>query len=313
MNIRNAFGRWIAPPSHAPGADREHELLASLLVIAWIVEARDPYTGGHLWRVSRYAELLAEKAGLGYAEVARVTIGGFLHDLGKIGIPDAILRKPASLDADELATIRTHPEIGARLLAAHPLAALVLPTVESHHERPDGRGYPRGLPGDEIPLDARLVAICDAFDAMTSTRPYRVGMPIDTALDIVGAHLGTQFDTGLGTHFLALADSGVLAHIVGHSDDGIPLQSCLMCGPTLVLTRASAPGDVVHCRSCGGEYRVTAKPEGTLGVASTGRRGDARALVPAADIALIARVVQSAAGRVPLQDLLDSLPQSCPA
>ncbi|MCC4116266.1 HD domain-containing protein [Aromatoleum toluclasticum] len=313
MNIRNALERWIAPPPRTPGGGRDHDLLASLLVIAWIVEARDPYTGGHLWRVSRYAELLAEQAGLGPADVARVTIGGFLHDLGKIGIPDAILRKPASLDADEYATIRTHPEIGARLLAAHPLAALVLPTVESHHERPDGRGYPRGLPGDEIPLDARLVAICDAFDAMTSTRPYRVGMPIDTALDIVGAHLDTQFDSELGTRFLALADSGLLAHIVGHSDDGIPLQTCAMCGPTLVLTRASAPGDVVHCRSCGGEYRITATPGGALGVAPTGRKGDARALEPAADIALIARVVQSAAGRVSLQDLLESVPQGCPA
>ncbi|AYH43847.1 HD-GYP domain-containing protein [Azoarcus sp. DN11] len=313
MNFHNALGRWITPRAHRPARSRTHDMLASLLVIAGIVEARDPYTGGHLWRVSRYAELLAEKAGLGPADVARVTIGGFLHDLGKIGIPDAILRKPASLDADELATIRTHPNIGVRLLATHPLAGLVLPTVASHHERPDGRGYPRGLPAGEIPLDARLVAICDAFDAMTSTRPHRAGMPIDTALDIVGAHLGTQFDPDLGAHFLALADTGVLAHIVGHSDDGIPLQSCPVCGPTLVLTRATAPGDVVHCRSCGNGYRVTAKPEGTLGVAATGRKGDARALEPAADVALVARVVQSAAGRAPLQDLLDSLPQGCPA
>lgn len=315
MNIRNALGRWIAPQPQpqAPAGGRAHEMLASLLVIAWMVEARDPYTGGHLWRVSRYAELLAEKAGLAHADVARVTIGGFLHDLGKIGIPDAILRKPGSLDADEYATIRTHPEVGARLLAAHPLAGLVLPAVGSHHERPDGRGYPRGLPGDEIPLDARVVAICDAFDAMTSTRPYRTGMPIDTALGIVRTHLGTQFDSELGAHFLALSDSGVFAHIVGHSDDGIPLQSCLMCGPTLVLTRASTPGDIVHCRSCGGEYRVTATSAGALGVAPTGRTGDARARVPAADIALIARVVHSAADRVSVQDMLASLPLSCPA
>lgn len=313
MNIRSALGRWIAPYRQAPADARANELLASLLVMAWMVEARDPYTGGHLWRVSRYAELLAEKAGLSEAEVARVAIGGFLHDLGKIGIPDAILRKPGRLDADEYETIRTHPEVVARLLAAHPLAALVRPAVESHHERPDGRGYPRGLPDAEIPLDARVVSICDAFDAMTSTRPYRVGMPIEAALDIIGARLGTQFDTELAGHFLALADTGVLEHIVGHSDDGIPLQTCVMCGPTLVLTPASAPGDPVYCRSCGGEYCVTATPNGVLGVEPTGRRGDARALEPAADIALIARTVQSAVGRVSLPDMLASLPQSCPA
>lgn len=304
MNITHAIGRWIIPHLHPRSGPSGHELLASLLVMAWMVEARDPYTGGHLWRVSRYAELLAEQAGWDDADVARVAIGGFLHDLGKIGIPDAILRKPSRLDPDELEIIRTHPEIGGRLLAAHPLAALVRTAVESHHERPDGRGYPRGLPAEEIPLDARLVAICDAFDAMTSSRPYRRGIPIDSALDILSARLGTQFDAGLGSHFMALARSGVLEHIVGHSDDGIPLQACLVCGPTLMLTRASAPGDLVHCRSCGGEYRITASDTGLLGVKATGARGNARALEPAADVALIARVVQGAVARAPLPALL---------
>jgi len=313
MNIRTALGRLIGASPRPAAREHAHKLLASLLVMAWMVEARDPYTGGHLWRVSRYAELLAEQAGLSEAEAARVAIGGFLHDLGKIGIADAILRKPGRLSRDEHEEIRTHPEVGARLLAAHPLARLVRPAVEGHHERPDGRGYPRGLPESEIPLDARVVAICDAFDAMTSTHPYRTGMPIEAALDIIGARLGTQFDAELGASFLALADTGMLEHIVGHSDDAIPLQTCVMCGPTLVLMRTSAPGDHLHCRACGGEYRVTAEPSGHLGVEPTGRKGDARALEPAADIALIARVVQSAVGHVSLQDILESLPQSCPA
>ena len=210
MNFRQVFDRWISPRLQPDPGTQRPELLASLLVMAWMVEARDPYTGGHLWRVSRYAELLAEKAGWSDADVARVTIGGFLHDLGKIGISDAILRKPGSLDSDELDIIRTHPDIGGRLLAAHPLAALVRPIVESHHERPDGSGYPHGLPREKIPLDARLVTICDAFDAMTSTRPYRVGMPIEAALDIIAGHLGTQFDGELGSHFIELAGSGIL-------------------------------------------------------------------------------------------------------
>lgn len=313
MHIRDTLGKLlgVAPP-RAPD-DRHPELLGSLLVMAWMVEARDPYTGGHLWRVSRYAELLAEKAGLSDAEVARVAIGGFLHDLGKISIPDAILRKPDRLSPEEYEIVRTHPEVGSRLLAGHPLAELARPAVQSHHERPDGRGYPRSLPQREIPLDARIVGICDAFDAMTSTRPYRVGMPIEAALEIIRARLGTQFDTGLGADFLAFADTGMLEHIAGHSDDGIPLQTCDRCGPILVLTRVSAPGDHIHCRSCGGEYRVTADASGHLGVEPTGRKGDARALAPAADIALITRVVQSAVAQVSLQDMLDSLPQGSPA
>jgi len=312
MNIRNAIGRLLGAAS--PGAEpRHHELLASLLVMAWMVEARDPYTGGHLWRVSRYAELLAERSGLRDAHVARVAIGGFLHDLGKIAIPDAILNKRAALSVDEYDIVRTHPDVGSRLLAGHPLAALVRNAVVYHHERPDGRGYPRGVTGAAIPLDARIVAICDAFDAMTSTRPYRVGMSIEAALEVIRKGLGTQFDVEFGATFLTFADSGIVEHIVGHSDDGIPLQRCEMCGPTLVLSRASAPGDHVHCRSCGGEYRVTTDASGQLGVEPTGRRGNARALEPAADVALIARVVQSAISQVSLAEMLDSVPEGSPA
>ncbi|NMG16104.1 HD domain-containing phosphohydrolase [Aromatoleum bremense] len=309
MNLRSAIGKLLGPASCG---ERDHELLASLLVMAWMVEARDPYTGGHLWRVSRYAELLASHAQLASAEVARVAVGGFLHDLGKICLPDAILRKPGALDAGEFATVRTHPEVGVRLLAAHPFAPLVRPAVALHHERPDGRGYPLGLADAALPLDARIVAICDAFDAMTSTRPYRTAMPIDAALDVVAAGLGGQFDAEFGARFLSLADTGALEHIAGHSDAGIPLQTCMMCGPTLVLARASAPGELVYCRACGGEYRVTADASGRLGVEPTGGRGDAHALQPEADVALIARVVQSAAARLPLQQMLESLPQDAP-
>ena len=127
------------------------QLMASLLSMAWFVEARDPYTGGHLWRVSRYARLLADAEGLSQADAATISIGGFLHDLGKIGVPDAILRKPDRLLEDEYAIIRTHPDIGLRMLAGHPLARLVSDAVGLHHERPDGKGYPRGLKAAAIP------------------------------------------------------------------------------------------------------------------------------------------------------------------
>src|SRR6476620_1091189 len=154
-------------------SENREEILPSLLVMAWMVESRDPYTGGHLWRVSRLARLLAMCAHLPEPEVARIALGGFLHDLGKIGIPDHILRKPGRLTEAEYDVMQTHPEIGSRSLALHPLAHLVREDVLSHHERYDGKGYPKGLSGAMLPQEARIVGLCDAFDAMTSSRPYR--------------------------------------------------------------------------------------------------------------------------------------------
>ncbi|OGB26597.1 MAG: phosphohydrolase [Burkholderiales bacterium RIFCSPLOWO2_02_FULL_57_36] len=274
------------------------EILASLLVMGWMVEARDPYTGGHLWRVSRYSRLLATAAGLDQEHVARIALGGFLHDLGKIGVPDAILRKPGPLSADEQAVIRTHPDIGFRLLAAHPLAYLVRNAVLSHHERPDGAGYPNGLRGDMVPLDARIVGICDAFDAMTSSRPYRPGMPIADALQAIEDNLGRQFDAGLGRQFVIMGRDGMLNHVAGHSDDGIPLRHCPMCGPTLVIRRDQIPGSTLYCRNCGGEFVAEPDANDVLQAAPTGREGSARDLEPEADIPLIAQIVQESSAAV---------------
>ena len=211
----------------ADAAGHAQHLLASLLTMAWVVEARDPYTGGHLWRVSRYARLTAEAMGLPEAEAARISLGGFLHDLGKVAVPDAILRKSGPLTADEYAVIQTHPTVGARLLAGHPLAELVRDAVLLHHERPDGRGYPRRLEGGALPMAARIVGVCDAFDAMTSHRPYRAGLPRGEALERVRAARGSQFDAEVTDGFLAMGEAGDLDR---HSDEGIPLLSCPMCG-----------------------------------------------------------------------------------
>lgn len=274
----------------------EARLLASLLTMAWVVEARDPYTGGHLWRVARYAALLCERSGTSMTQCARVTIGAFLHDLGKIGVPDAVLRKPTALTDDEYGIVKTHPDIGARLLAGHPLADWVRDAVQMHHERPDGQGYPRGLSGADIPFTARVVSICDAFDAMTSSRPYRSGQPTANALHQIEAHLGRQFDEPLGRHFIALGADGLLDHIAGHSDDGIPLQQCLMCGPTLVVRREQGVGEALFCRNCGGEYVLHASDEEhSLRAEATGRKGSPADLAPVADMALIQRFVQDTA------------------
>jgi len=293
MTLLRTVGRLFAGKNY--GRLRHHEdLLSSLLVMAWVVEARDPYTGGHLWRVSQFARQLAEALDLTDAEVARISLGGFLHDLGKVGVPDQILNKKDRLTDDEYAVIRTHPDVGWRMLAGHPLAPLVEDAVRSHHEMPDGKGYPRGIGGIDVPLDARIVGICDAFDAMTSARPYRPGMPIERALAIIEEHLGRQFDRAFGERFLALGRAGALHHIVGHSDEGIPLRDCVMCGPTLVLRRGHKAGDHIYCRSCTGEY-VAEESGGGLDVRPTGRQGQAQDLEPEADVELIARVVRDSA------------------
>ena len=269
-------------------------LLHTLLGLSMIVEARDPYTGGHLWRVSQFSKLLAQQAGLSRRDVALCEIGGFLHDLGKVGVPDAILNKPDRLTDGEYAVIKTHPTVGGRLLFHHPLADLALGAVIAHHERPDGKGYPHGIAGEVISEVARIVSIADAFDAMTSTRPYRVGMPVEKAFTIIGNELGSQFDAQLGHHFLALDRSTDIAHIVGHSEPGMPLQSCPSCSVPLALRRTQHDGDYIYCRVCGGESRLH-KEGASIKLEMTGAMGDAAALAPDSDPDLIGSMVEEIA------------------
>ncbi|MDR3411022.1 MAG: HD-GYP domain-containing protein [Formivibrio sp.] len=286
---------WPQRPRPDDSQDKMREdLLSSMLVMAWMVEARDPYTGGHLWRVSRFSWILAEALKLSADEVARISLGGFLHDLGKVGVPDQILNKKGRLTDEEYAVIKTHPDVGWRMLSGHPLAKLAEVAIRAHHETPDGRGYPRGLLAADIPLEARIVGICDAFDAMTSTRPYRRGMPMAQALAIIEDNLDSQFDRTCGELFLSLGRAGALDHIVSHSDEGIPLHECVMCGPTLVVRKGQAKGSLVYCRSCTGEYQAE-EQEGKLVLKPTGRTGSPRDLEPVADTELIGRLVHESA------------------
>ena len=307
---------WFEQTSARPGktpsdaADISAEtstrhLLASLLTMAWFVEARDPYTGGHLWRVSRYARLLAEQQAFSEADAARIGLGGFLHDLGKIGIPDAILRKTDRLTDLEYEVIKTHPDIGIRMLAGHPLAPLVKDAIQLHHERPDGKGYPLGLSEPSIPDMARIVGLCDAFDAMTSHRPYRQGMHRDQALGILDKHQGTQFDARLVETFVAMGHSGALDHVLGHSDDGIPLQSCPMCGPTLVLRQGQHAGAKIYCRSCTSEFKLQEERQCLVAV-PTGAQGRPADLQPELDAELIQRTVITSVEALPAMALLAS-------
>jgi len=290
--IRHFFGGAKSDKDNK--GNYQEDLLSSLLVMAWMVEARDPYTGGHLWRGSLFSRLLASELYLPESDVARISLGGFLHDLGKVGVPDQILNKKDRLTDEEYEVIKTHPDVGWRMLAGHPLAGLAETAIRAHHEMPNGKGYPRGLAGADIPLDARIVGICDAFDAMTSTRPYRRGMPIEQALAIIEENLGGQFDRAFGERFVALGQAKALHHIVGHSDEGIPLHECMMCGPTLVLRKEQQAGDHVYCRSCTGEY-VAALEAGQLVTKPTGKMGKPLDVEPEADNELISRLVRESA------------------
>lgn len=269
---------------------QSRDLLLSLYSLAMVVEARDAYTGGHLWRVSRFSHLLAKTAGLSDKESALIALGGFLHDLGKVGVPDAILNKKDKLTDEEYAVIKNHPQIGADLLTNHPLANLAMDAVFMHHETPDGKGYPQGLSKEAIPTVAKIVGITDAFDAMTSSRPYRQGMPIARAMQIIGENLGTQFDADLGRVFIQLAETDALTHIVGHSEPGIPLQSCNMCGPIIPVRRRSKQGDAVYCPSCTSEYSVN-RTGSALSLTPTGKQVRAAALKHEVDIDLIGELL----------------------
>ena len=264
----------------------DKKLLKSLALMAAVVEARDTYTGGHLWRVSNISRLLAEKMGMSTAEVYHVSIGGFLHDLGKVGIPDTILNKRGLLTQEEYAVIKIHPVLGEALIQEHPLGILATATVRYHHEWVNGNGYPDGLTGSNIPLHARIVSMADAFDAMTSTRPYRVGMTISKALADLESVRSIQFDNDILTALNALASIGSLDNIVGYSDWQIPMVKCPECGPVLAVPRDTKDGDLINCRICKNELRLEKDGASfdTCIACSTGRTAPADQVQPQADL-----------------------------
>jgi HD-GYP domain-containing protein (c-di-GMP phosphodiesterase class II) len=173
---------------------QQQVFLTTLNVLAQVVQMRDDGTGNHAQRVTDYALLLAEELGLGEAERLLLRVGTPLHDLGKVGIRDAVLRKPSLLTPEEAAEVRAQIVRGASLLEQVPSLAALAPIVRNVHERWDGRGYPDGLAGERIPLLARVVAVADAFDAMTTSQPYRAGLPLGRALEEIGKGAGSQFD-----------------------------------------------------------------------------------------------------------------------
>jgi len=175
-------------------AESEATYLGVIGALAAALDARDPYTAGHSERVADLAMAIGKEMRLSDEDLDTIRLGALLHDIGKIGVPDAVLRKPGTLTPDEFEQIKLHPTLGARILKPLHFLEAHLAIVELHHERPDGRGYPRGLRGNEIPLPARIVHVADAFDAITTARAYRPGRPATEAMAELWRHAGTDFD-----------------------------------------------------------------------------------------------------------------------
>jgi diguanylate cyclase (GGDEF)-like protein/putative nucleotidyltransferase with HDIG domain len=181
--------------------------LATVIALAEALDIRDTGTGQHSHTVGRYAELMARELGFDEDSVERIRLAGVLHDIGKIGISDRVLSKPGPLDAEEWQEMYTHPEIGARLLA-RPEFEDLRTWILAHHERPDGLGYPRALGADEIPLEARILAVADAYEAMIADRVYRPALGEESARAELLAGSGTQFDARVVEGFLRALDAG---------------------------------------------------------------------------------------------------------
>jgi HD-GYP domain-containing protein (c-di-GMP phosphodiesterase class II) len=225
-------------------SELKETLFGLIRCLSATIDAKDPYTCGHSERVARIAVRLAQEMSLPEEEVSNLYIAGLLHDIGKIGIRDAVLQKPGRLTEEEAAHVKEHPVIGDQIISNVKKLSHLRPGVRSHHERYDGRGYPDGLAGEAIPLMARIVAVADACDAMLSSRRYRAALPVERVSEIMSEGAGTQWDPRVVRHFMAargdiyqigqqgLGQSVLLAvgHVVGGGsrDDAEPASQTLL-------------------------------------------------------------------------------------
>ena len=185
----------------------EQAYLDMVQTLRYTVEAKDTYTRGHSDRVSEYSVLIGEKLGLPEEQIKTLRVGGLFHDIGKIGIPDSILLKPGKLTDDEYSEIKNHPAIGAHILGSAKIFQDIIPIVKHHHEKYDGNGYPSRLKGEEIPYLARIAAVADTFDAMTSRRSYRGPIDVEQVKEEIKRCEGTQFDPQIAEAFLDILNN----------------------------------------------------------------------------------------------------------
>jgi HD-GYP domain-containing protein (c-di-GMP phosphodiesterase class II)/putative methionine-R-sulfoxide reductase with GAF domain len=193
-------------------ADLERAYLQTIEVLANALEAKDEYTSGHAREVAEFSITVGREMGLGQDELRVLELAGIFHDIGKIGVASNIINKPGALEPDEMAEMQKHPEIGAQILAPVEFLQPVRPIVRAGHERWDGNGYPDGLQGEDIPLGARIIFVCDAYHAMTSDRAYRKALPEGEALRRLREASGTQFDPAVIAAFLRAHGRGQIRH-----------------------------------------------------------------------------------------------------
>lgn len=189
--------------------EANHELfLGTVKALSAAIDGKDPYTRGHSERVSRFSTATAEGLGLEADEIEKIRISALLHDVGKISIDDRILKKPAALDDQEFEIMKTHPQKGFKIMSQIPAMSEFLPGMYMHHEMINGEGYPQGLKGDEIPMQARIVSVADTFDAMTTERPYQQAMDLEAALTRLKSFVGTRYDAKVVAAFIAACEAG---------------------------------------------------------------------------------------------------------
>jgi diguanylate cyclase (GGDEF)-like protein/putative nucleotidyltransferase with HDIG domain len=199
----------LSEPLDEAGTYSRRNGLSAVYALVSTVEAKDPYTYGHSKRVNTYAVALAEAIGLSPEEVSRVSTAALLHDIGKIGVPDKVLNKKGKLNADDWEAIKSHPRLGATIVGNVPNLAPCVSTILHHHERWDGGGYPEGLKGEQISIEARILAIADSFEAMSSARPYRPALCNEKVLKVLRCGAGSQFDPKLVEVFIGIAEAGL--------------------------------------------------------------------------------------------------------
>jgi putative nucleotidyltransferase with HDIG domain len=189
------------------------------MTLAKVIDARDPFAAGHAATVAGYAAAIAAKLGLQAERLENVRQAALLHDIGKLGIPESILFKPGRLTDDEYTRIKTHAALGGEFLETSQGLRHLAPWVAHHHERWDGRGYPHGLRGDEIPLEARILAVCDAVEAMASDRPYHRAMSLDEIITELRLGAGTQFDPAVVQAFISIVEQKGERYIVNSAQE----------------------------------------------------------------------------------------------
>jgi len=237
-----------------------------LIITANAIEMRDHYTIGHTWRVTNFAMEIARTLGWDEEDLHNCQMGGVLHDVGKIAVDDAILRKPGQLNEEETRKMRIHPERGARMLRDSEYLRPLIPYCLCHHERYDGKGYPQGLAGEKIPLEGRIIAAADTFDAMTSDRPYRQGLHPDVAIAEIVRGRGTQFDPAVVDALVQSYHEGRITRIIQESCKGHKSSIvCPFCSTYIAFPATAEAGAVFQCQVCKRHVRLQEKNKAYFG------------------------------------------------